>query len=281
MSTKTTTCTFTVNFIARSLFKIQTFVGLMILLQLSMSINVWAQNLPPKIEFYTKHAPKEPTTKLPLFQWSLGIPVQTPPVINSVGGKFPTQKLGLESIGFKGIMKDGVAKTVENWVFGVVDTSLATYAQISSITTDKNGKVYMIDSGYIRKIENNRSVTYKKRGNYRLIQVDSKGNCIVVDGLSGFGQTIKKIDSTGNVTLIAGSGLIEYSSTKKDGVGASATFGSIKDMVIDKNDNLYIIDERTYYYLIRKITPDGTVTSIIGGDYTPKSTVSLDGTGFA
>ena len=101
MSTKTTTSTFTVNFIARSLFKIQTFVGLMILLHLSMLNVVNGQNLPPKIEFYDKYALKDQKTKLPLFDWSIYIPVQTPTVINSIGGKFPLQKLGGYQLHFK------------------------------------------------------------------------------------------------------------------------------------------------------------------------------------
>lgn len=67
------------------------------------------------------------------------------------------------------------------------------------------------------------------------------------------------------ITTIAGS------DTKKgfaDGKGTAAQFEYPAQMTIDKNDNLYVIDQRISYYggsVIRKIDPAGNVTTFARG----------------
>ncbi|MES2810806.1 MAG: IPT/TIG domain-containing protein [Bacteroidota bacterium] len=61
------------------------------------------------------------------------------------------------------------------------------------------------------------------------------------------------------VTTLAGS---EYASDNgADGVGAAARFFYIDCMAIDKNGNIYTVESSSYR--IRKITPDGTVTTLL------------------
>jgi sugar lactone lactonase YvrE len=69
---------------------------------------------------------------------------------------------------------------------------------------------------------------------------------------------IKKADVNGNVTIFAGApdlGLV-------DGKGTAAKFHSISALSFDNDGNLYVAD--LVNHAIRKITPDGTVTTLVG-----------------
>ncbi len=48
----------------------------------------------------------------------------------------------------------------------------------------------------------------------------------------------------------------------KDGQGNAAEFNLISDMVIDEQGNIYLADDNR----IRKITPQGSVSTIAGGE---------------
>ena len=87
------------------------------------------------------------------------------------------------------------------------------------------------------------------------IAVDKSGNVFVSDLNKDF---IKKVTPDGRVTIIAGNG----DRGKKDGKGGSASFYLPAGLALDANDNLYVCD--SYNNMIRKITPDGTVTTIAG-----------------
>jgi sugar lactone lactonase YvrE len=152
------------------------------------------------------------------------------------------------------------------------------------IAVDRNGVVYVADTNnhVIRKIASNGVVTILAGsvGNagaidgtgdaarfnlpYRLT-LDVAGNLYVVD--SG-NKTIRKVTSTGTVTTIAGNPSV---SSSMDGIGTSATFSRPQGITIDKSGNLYVTDGDTFFtlggggnHLIRKITPDGIVTTIAG-----------------
>ncbi len=102
------------------------------------------------------------------------------------------------------------------------DANVAQFAVPAGLTVDKNGNVYVADSG----------------------------NCL-----------IRKITPSGVVSTIAGFG---SSSISVDGKGADSAFGSPQGIAVDKNGDLYVSD--TYSAQIRKITPDGTVTTIAGDE---------------
>lgn len=62
----------------------------------------------------------------------------------------------------------------------------------------------------------------------------------------------------GQVTTIAGSD----ADGNIDGRGTAARFGSLSGIAVDADQNIYVSDRK--YLTIRKITPDGTVTTIAG-----------------
>jgi gliding motility-associated-like protein len=90
------------------------------------------------------------------------------------------------------------------------------------------------------------------------IACDSLGNVYVAD--SG-NNTIRKISTSGMVSSFAGNPTRGY----VDGKGTNAGFNQPYGMAFDKHQNLYVTDKGNYR--IRKITPDGTVTTFAG----PKS----------
>lgn len=70
-----------------------------------------------------------------------------------------------------------------------------------------------------------------------------------------------QIYETNNVVVqtFAGSGFSGY----VDGVGQQTMFNCPSTIVVDASSNLFVLD--TYNYCIRKITPDGAVSTFVGG----------------
>ena len=66
------------------------------------------------------------------------------------------------------------------------------------------------------------------------------------------------MDPAGNVTLLAGTSEVGF----KDGKGSVAKFNTILGMTCDASGNLWVSDGDNH--AIRKVTPDGTVTTIAG-----------------
>jgi len=94
------------------------------------------------------------------------------------------------------------------------------------------------------------------------LAVDAADNVYVVDFEN---MKIKKITSAGVVTTFAGTG----AGGTTDGTTTTATFNYPRGITIDCLGNIYISqgteEESTTDDAIRKITPDGTVSTIIGG----------------
>lgn len=88
------------------------------------------------------------------------------------------------------------------------------------------------------------------------IAVDAHGTVYVADEGN---HTIRKISPDGLVTTIAGSPDIAFC---RDGTGAEAGFHSPYSVAVDANTNLYVTD--TYANVIRKVAPDGKVTTLAG-----------------
>lgn len=156
---------------------------------------------------------------------------------------------------------------------------VATFFHPHSIATLPDGKLLIADSGnhLLRILSADQVSAYsgldigedeaglpkgafnddvKEKAAFNLpagITLDNQGNVIVAD--SG-NHAIRKIDKAGNVTTIAGSGLVG----NKDGKGKEATFNSPSDVAADAKGNIFVAD--TLNHVIRKIASDGTVTTL-------------------
>ncbi len=87
------------------------------------------------------------------------------------------------------------------------------------------------------------------------IAVDASGALFIADTLN---QRIRKIDTGGNVTTIAGNGTAGF----VNGNGTSAQFKSPGAVAVASDGTLYVSD--TGNHSIRKIATDGTVTTLAG-----------------
>jgi len=91
--------------------------------------------------------------------------------------------------------------------------------------------------------------------------LDPSGNLFVADY---YNALIRKITPAGVVTTVAGQ---TPHLGHTDGAAAQATFCVPFSVVADAAGNLYVTD--TFNYVIRKITPDGAVTTLAGVPGTP------------
>ena len=147
----------------------------------------------------------------------------------------------------------------------------ASFNKPTGITLDASGNVYVADglNHKIRKITPEGEVStlagsaegYEDgtgaaaKFNYPLgITIDTSGNLYVADNGN---HRIRKITPLGVVTTFAG----RYRSFA-DGLGTAAYFTSPTGITIDTSGNLYVVDYQNYR--IRKITPEGLVSTIAG-----------------
>jgi len=173
---------------------------------------------------------------------------------------------------------DGAVSTLSgNGTLGFSDGS-ATAAEFSSpysVAVDAQGNVYVADYGNnrIRKVTADGTAstfagsstsgmadgtgTAAQFTQPRSVAVDASGNVFVCDYNN---SDIRKITPAGVVTTVAGNGYSGYIDAK----GTAAQFASPTSIAVDASDNLYVADlanER-----IRKIAPDGTVTTLAGSN---------------
>jgi sugar lactone lactonase YvrE len=87
---------------------------------------------------------------------------------------------------------------------------------------------------------------------------DAAGNLYIADA---FNSAIRKVTSDGKIWTVAGRGIPGFS-----GDGGAATSASLSQpggIAFDAMDNLYIADSSNHR--IRKVTPDGIITTVAGG----------------
>ena len=87
------------------------------------------------------------------------------------------------------------------------------------------------------------------------IAVDSKGHVYFADG--GDRNTVSVLAPDGAITVLAGG-----TEGFRDGLGGAAAFNTPSGIAIDGRGNVYVAD--TGNHAIRKIAPDGTVTTLAG-----------------
>ena len=121
------------------------------------------------------------------------------------------------------------------------------------IAIDDSGNFYVGDSGnsLIRKIDSSGVVSTFATGIFSQFATITGGSLYTASG-----TTIKQVTSQGVISVFAGSA----TQGGLDGTGAAARFYSPWGFTADCAGNLYVGD----YFVIRKITPDGVVTTIAG-----------------
>lgn len=92
----------------------------------------------------------------------------------------------------------------------------------------------------------------------RGVAVDAAGNVYVADANNNL---IRKITSAGVITTLAGNG----SAGNISGAGTATSFYYPSGIAVDATGNVFVADANNN--LIRKITPDGTVTSVAGSGF--------------
>ncbi len=88
------------------------------------------------------------------------------------------------------------------------------------------------------------------------VAVDDTGNVYVSDQ----GRRIRKIDTSGIITTIAGTGVNGYSGD--GGLAVNAEIGLPEGIALDKKGNIYFIDTDTS--VIRKIDKNGIISTFAG-----------------
>ncbi|HEX4996877.1 MAG TPA: FG-GAP-like repeat-containing protein, partial [Terriglobia bacterium] len=169
------------------------------------------------------------------------------------------------------------------------DGGPAVLAQLSypvGIVADASGNIFIADSGNhrIRKVSPSGVITtiagtgvagfagdggpaasaqFSGPGD---LAIDTSSNLFVADGLR-----VRKITSEGVISTVAGSGA--HGSSGDNGPAVEAAFESVFGLAVDGSGNIYIAD--TFNDRVRKVTPDGMISTVAGSSGTGNILVEL------
>jgi RHS repeat-associated protein len=155
---------------------------------------------------------------------------------------------------------------------------MAQLAYPTAVTVDGSGNLYISDimSYMIRKVNTNGIITTiagngspgysgdggpaidAQLGTPYFLAVDKVGNLFISFMRD---HVVRKIDSSGVITTVAGTGVPGYNGENIPASEAQLSFPA--GLAVDNDGNLYIADY--YNQLIRKIDIDGVITNVVGG----------------
>jgi len=162
------------------------------------------------------------------------------------------------------------------------DGGLATSASLRSptgVAVDGSGNLYIAAyaNNRVRRVDTNGVITTFAGGIYGFggdgglatsaslrdptgVAVDGSGNLYIADQNN---QRIRRVDPNGIITTVAGNGTYGFSGD--GGQATSASLANPSGVAVDGSGNLYIADQRNYR--IRRVDPDGVITTFAGGTY--------------
>ena len=179
------------------------------------------------------------------------------------------------------------------------DAGLATGAALNHpriMAIDAAGNIFVadMDNSRIRRIATNGTITtvagtgvagYSGDGGLaasaqlnqpQAVAIDASGNLIIADTQN---RRIRRVDASGVITTIAGTGVEGYSGD--NGPAVSAQLHQAVDLAVDSTGNIYFADSTGQR--IRKISTNGTITTVagngvegFGGDSGPALSAMLD-----
>lgn len=157
-----------------------------------------------------------------------------------------------------------------------VDGTLSTarFQEPRALAADQQGNLYVADRGTVRKIsatgqvstlagsKDERSVRDGAAASARFayvgaLAVDASGTTIYIAD----SNTVRRL-SAGTVTTVAGVEDAGSIGPLIDGKGSAARFGGADSFALDPDGTLYVAD----YRAVRRMTPDGTVTTLAGSN---------------
>ncbi len=104
---------------------------------------------------------------------------------------------------------------------------------------------------------------------------DREGNLYVITPI-GRGSLVRKIDTRGVITTVAGMG--GFGHEGDGGLAINAAFSMLKDITVDNRGNIYLVDYTNHN--IRKIDKDGKITTTLAAevfDHLPDQEVHING----
>ncbi len=197
---------------------------------------------------------------------------------------------------------NGIITTVAgNGIYGYSgDGGAATDASLffpADVTVDTSGNLFIADqdnhrvrkvdtNGIITTVAGNGTIGYSGDGGAatsasltfpRGVSLDAAGNLFIVDSGS---SVIRKVDTNGIITTVAGNGTTGYSGD--DGAATNASLNQPDSVAVDAFGNLFIADQ--YNSLIRQVDTNGLITTVAGngtaaysGDGRAATDASLNG----
>lgn len=183
-------------------------------------------------------------------------------------------------IGFNGDGMNALATLFNQGMTGLLFDSLSNLL----VADSSNGRVRKVDSasqivttlvgGYLGDGNQATSAAFHLP---RSVDFDSSGNMYILDS-NNF--RVRKVDTSGVITTIAGNGFNGYSGDGGPATSASIEFGA-QGVAVDASGNVFIADYNNC--AIRKVDTSGIITTAIGGtcgysgDGGPASAAALGG----
>lgn len=184
-------------------------------------------------------------------------------IYTSVPAGATSGKITVTANGITAVSHKDFIVTVPTYLPNVTVTTVASYGGLD-VTIDTDGNLYVTNNDHfeIVKIGLDGTITTllstvndTNRGIPMGITVDTDGNVYAT-----VGNTIRKIFPDGTVIVLAGSAGADFGYA--DGQGAEAQFSIPWGITVNASGIVYVADFGNYK--IRKILPDGTVSTLAG-----------------